>query len=290
MIKERRDRLLLLHRVLSRKKIHYLNEIDPTLEKVFLQSPSHLSDFFHLSPEQATKLYRYLHHDSFYKQILSDKKTYDIITIDDENYPSLLRYTHDSPLVLYALGDLSLLEARPSISVIGTRKPSNQAALKLSTIVKPLIELGWVIVSGMAYGIDSLAHKLSLEEDGKTIAVLGGGFEHIYPANHISLFENIVQNGLVLSEYPPQMKARKHHFPERNRIISGLALATLVIEASERSGTLITVDQALEQGRDVYAVPDSPLLQQSAGCLTLISEGAKLVKSAADIMEDWPVK
>lgn len=287
---QKRERLILLHRVLSRKKINYLMTIDATLETAFLQTPSELSKTFQLTPKIATRVYQYLHNTSFHQQIKEDKQHYHIVTIYDKIYPPLLRQINDPPLVLYALGDTSLLQLFPSISVIGTRKPSFQAKDKLATIVTPLIECDWVIVSGMAYGIDGLAHALALKESGKTIAVLGSGFEYIYPQKHLLLFQDIVQFGLVISEYPPQMKPRKYHFPERNRIISGLSLGTLVVEANEKSGTFITVDQALDQGRDVYAIPDSPLNKYGLGCLTLISEGAKLVVSAKDIMEDWPIK
>src|SRR5699024_1187391 len=272
------------------KKINFLMQVDPTLEIAFHQTPSELRKTFQLTPKIATKVYHYLHNISFHQQIKQDKQGYHIVTIYDEIYPPLLRQIIDPPLVLYCLGDKSLLQQFPSISVIGTGKPSSQAKDKLASIVTPLIKSNWVIVSGMAYGIDGLAHALTLREKGKTIAVLGSGLEHVYPQKHLDLFRNIVQFGLVLSEYPPQMKPRKYHFPERNRIISGLSLGTLVVEANEKSGTFITVDQALEQGRDVYAIPDSPLNKHGLGCLTLISEGAKLVVSAKDIMEEWTMK
>lgn len=265
-------------------------QLDATLETAFLQTPSELSKTFQLTPKIATRVFHYLHNTSFHQQIKKDKQHYHIFTIYDKIYPALLRQVMDPPLVLYGLGDTSLLQQLPSISVIGTRKPSSQAKDKLATIVTPLIERDWVIVSGMALGIDGLAHALTLQENGKTIAVLGSGFEHVYPPKHLPLFQHITQLGLVISEYPPQMKPRKYHFPERNRIISGLSLGTLVVEANEKSGTFITVDQALDQGRDVYAIPDSPLNKHGLGCLTLIAEGAKLVVSATDIMEDWSIK
>lgn len=213
---------------------------------------------------------------------------YATITIVDENYPTVLKQIKDPPIVLYGLGNLSLLSHTPIISVIGTREPSKEARLKTEFIVKPLIESDWLIVSGMAKGIDSYAHHLALNHQGKTIAVLGGGFKHIYPKQNIDLFKKIVEHGLVLSEYPPHIPPARYHFPERNRIISGLSFGTLVIEAKEKSGTLITVDQALDQGREVYAVPGSPLVLQSKGCHQMIQDGAKLVIHAEDIIEDWP--
>src|SRR5690625_3753192 len=139
----------------------------------------------------------------------------------------------------------------------------------------------------MAKGIDSYAHKLALGHKGNTIAVLGGGFNHIYPKQNSMLYKQISEKGLVISEYPPHIPPKRYHFPERNRIISGLSFGTLVIEATERSGTLITVDQALDQGREVYAVPGSPLIPQTKGCHQMIQDGAKLVINADDIREDW---
>ncbi|WP_249869798.1 DNA-processing protein DprA [Oceanobacillus saliphilus] len=210
-----------------------------------------------------------------------------IITIVDESYPPMLNTIKDAPLVIYALGDTSLLSDSPALSVIGTRNPSRDAGQKTELIVKPLIKDNWLIVSGMAKGIDSIAHQIALNSNGKTIAVLGGGFYHIYPKNNINLFKQIVKQGLVLSEYPPDVRPARYHFPERNRIISGLSFGTLVIEATERSGTLITVDQALDQGREVFAVPGSPLQPQTKGCHRMIQDGAKLVHEAGDIIEEW---
>ena len=180
-----------------------------------------------------------------------------------------------------------MLNFTPSLSVIGTRQPSVEATQKIQLIVKPLIEKNWLIVSGMAKGIDSYAHQLALTYGGKTIAVLGGGFHHIYPKQNTSLYQDIVEKGLVISEYPPDLPPARYHFPERNRIISGMTYGTLVIEAMEKSGTSITVDQALDQGREVYAVPGSPLIPQTKGCHQMIQDGAKLVLGAQDILEDW---
>ncbi len=218
---------------------------------------------------------------------MHDLKKFQVITIVDEVYPTVLKTIKDPPLVLYTLGDLSLLSYLPALSVIGTRNPSREAKLKMNRIVKPLIEQDWLIVSGMAIGIDSFAHLLSLGNKGKTIAVLGGGFNHIYPRQNIALFRKIAEQGLLLTEYPPDTAPEKYHFPERNRIISGLSFGTLVIEATRRSGTMITVDQALDQGREVYAVPGSPLLPQTEGCHQMIQDGAKLVHVSADISDDW---
>jgi len=237
--------------------------------------------------KNAITFYKDLRNDALKKQIKQDVNQYTIITIVDENYPHVLKPIKDPPFVLYAKGNPLLLQHSPVLSVIGTRNPSTEALLKMKLIVKPLVEKDWVIVSGMAKGIDSYAHKLALSYTGKTIAVLGGGFNHIYPKQNFTLFNQIAEKGLVLSEYPPNVPPMRYHFPERNRIISGLSFGTLVIEATERSGTLITVDQALDQGREVYAVPGSPLIPQTKGCHQMIQDGAKLVQTVEDIQEDW---
>ncbi|WP_430785957.1 DNA-processing protein DprA [Virgibacillus flavescens] len=232
-------------------------------------------------------LYQDLHKLKLIDEIKKDLEAYTILTIVDEGYPAVLKTIKDPPLVLYTIGDVTLLMQRPALSVIGTRFPSKNAIKKMKLILPVLIEMNWVIVSGMAMGIDSYAHQFALGNNGKTIAVLGGGFNHIYPKQNITLFDQLSKKGLVLSEYPPNQPPERFFFPERNRIISGLGFGTLVIEAKEKSGTLITVDQALDQGREVYAVPDSPAIRESIGCNRMIQDGAKLVMQPDDIIEDW---
>ncbi|WP_246001179.1 DNA-processing protein DprA [Oceanobacillus piezotolerans] len=250
-------------------------------------SPGELSKTFSISPNKASLFYSELHNVDVRKEFKADLERCKIITLVDEDYPAVLNTIKDAPLVLYAIGDVSLLEHSPALSVIGTRNPSIEAWMKISHLVEPLLEKDWLIVSGMALGIDSYAHTLALEKKGKTIAVLGSGFLRIYPVQNKALFRKIAKEGLILSEYPPNTPPQKYHFPERNRIISGLSFGTLVIEAKERSGTLITVDQALDQGREVYAVPGSPFMDQTKGCHRMIQDGAKLVTDATDILDDW---
>lgn len=260
---------------------------DSTLKQIYVLPPSQLSKLLLLSTKNAAIFYADLHNETLKDQIKRDVNNFTVITIVDENYPHVLKPIKDPPFVLYALGNPLLLQLSPSLSVIGTRNPSNEAMLKMKLLVKPLIEKNWLIVSGMAKGIDSYAHKLALGYRNNTIAVLGGGFNHIYPKQNTMLYKQIAEKGLVLSEYPPDVPPKRFHFPERNRIISGLSFGTLVIEATERSGTLITVDQALDQGREVYAVPGSPLIPQTKGCHQMIQDGAKLVQNVQDITEDW---
>ncbi|MFB4167510.1 DNA-processing protein DprA [Virgibacillus sp. JSM 102003] len=284
-----RKRLIHLHRCrgVTRKTIRKFIRYDPTLKSIYKLTSTQVSQFFSLPHKNAVLFHSDLRSQELKNQLKRDLTSYKVITVVDENYPFVLKTIKDAPLVLYAIGDTSLLNLDPILSVIGTRKPSREAKLKMEKYVLPLIQQNWIIVSGMATGIDSFAHQMALEHKGKTIAVLGSGFRHIYPKQNSALFKQIAINGLLLSEYTPNSPPERFYFPERNRIISGLSFGTLVIEATKKSGTLITVDQALDQGREVYAVPGSPLLKQTEGCHKMIQDGAKLVQEADDILEDW---
>ncbi len=262
-------------------------QTDATLTFIYSLSSAELRKFLSIGVTQSDSLFHDLHSHALIDEMMADKRRFQILTILDEEFPITLKNIQDPPLVLYAAGDKTLMNKSPSISVIGTRKPTKQGGLKTGYMITPLIKKNWVIISGMAKGIDSYAHQLALYHQGKTIAVLGSGFYHIYPKENKALFHQIVKNGLVLTEYPPNTPPKKFHFPERNRIISGLSFGTLVIEATEKSGTMITVEQALDQGREVYAVPDAPHIPQSIGCLRLIQDGAKVALTYRDILEDW---
>ncbi|MCD6470954.1 DNA-processing protein DprA [bacterium] len=208
-----------------------------------------------------------------------------IIKITDKNYPKLLKEIYDPPKEIYVLGKLEAEEKYP-LAVVGTRKISNYGKQIVSSIVKDLAKIGLTIVSGLALGTDALAHQAALDVNGKTIAVLGSGLDMIYPRIHKKLAERIIKSGgAIISEYPPGTKPTKWTFPARNRIISGLSLGVLVIEAPERSGALITAHHALDQGREVFAVPGNIYSQNSVGCNNLIKLGAKAVTDANDILE-----
>ncbi len=204
-------------------------------------------------------------------------------TIFDENYPALLRQIYDPPWVLYGIGNFSLIHTK-QIGVVGTRYPTKLGEKSIEKILPSLIDNQWTIVSGLAKGIDSLAHEQTIAHNGYTVAVLGSGLQYPYPPSNLELFQEICKNHLVISEYPPNVPPAKWQFPARNRIISGLSKAILVVEAQERSGSLITADQALEQGRDVYAVPGPIFSPKSDGTNFLIQQGAKLIRSAEDIL------
>ncbi|MFD2616902.1 DNA-processing protein DprA [Terrilactibacillus laevilacticus] len=207
-----------------------------------------------------------------------------IVTILDDDYPFLLKKIFDPPIILYVKGSRSLLNDHKLLSVVGTRHPSSYAKKCMEKVLLPLVKEKWTIVSGLAIGVDTLAHHIGLKS--KTIAVLGSGLYHPYPSQNHSLFEEIARKHVVISEYPPSRYPRKWQFPERNRIISGLSKATIIVEAKERSGSLITADQALEQGREVLAIPGSILEPNARGTNKLIQQGAKLVMDSDDILSE----
>ncbi|WP_071673605.1 DNA-processing protein DprA [Nioella nitratireducens] len=205
-----------------------------------------------------------------------------MITLGDPGYPALLADCSDAPPLFWALGDIDLL-ARPAIAMVGTRNASSLGARMTRRLAADLSGAGFTIVSGLARGIDAIAHHAAL--DGGTIAVQAGGLDVIYPAENTELAHDIGRRGLRLSEQPFGLGPQARHFPQRNRIISGLARAVVVVEAAARSGSLITARNALDQGRDVLAVPGHPLDTRASGCNLLIRDGATLVRGAEDVIE-----
>ena len=204
--------------------------------------------------------------------------------LDNMDYPVLLKEIPDPPVGLFYLGDLPD-SAMPHVSIIGSRRCSEYGLTVARRFGKMLAQQGVVVVSGMARGIDSMAHRGAIEpKNGLTIAVLGCGIDICYPAENRQLRDDIAKKGCVLSEYPPGTKALPHHFPARNRIISGLSQILIVVEAGKKSGTLITVDQALDQGRDVMAVPGNITNKYSDGTNALIKQGADPVCNYEDVL------
>ncbi|CDZ75827.1 DNA protecting protein DprA [Legionella massiliensis] len=208
-----------------------------------------------------------------------------LLTWVDSDYPKLLKEIHDPPAVLYAKGDLSCLE-QAAIAIVGSRKPSVTGAETARQFANELALHQLTIVSGLAFGIDAQAHQGCLDAKGKTIAVMGTGIDCIYPRQHQSLADKICQDGLLITEFPLKIVANAGHFPRRNRIISGLSLITLIVEAAIRSGSLITARLALEQNRDVLAIPGSIHNPQARGCHHLLQQGAKLVTASQDVLEE----
>jgi DNA processing protein len=213
----------------------------------------------------------------------------DPIPIFDERYPALLACTADPPPVLWVRGDPVAL-SRPAVAIVGSRAATAYALEVGARLAAELAERGLVVVSGLARGVDSSAHRGCLDAGGVTVAVLGSGVDRIYPPEHDGLALNISKSGALVSELGPGARPLPEHFPLRNRIISGISLAVVVVEASEKSGSLITARCALEQGRDVMAVPGSILSGRNRGSHSLLKDGAKVVETADDILEElgWP--
>ena len=207
-----------------------------------------------------------------------------IITMNDPTYPALLRHIDDPPPFLYVRGTLN--PEVNCISIVGSRNATTYGRSTARRLAADLATQGFAVVSGMALGIDTAAHEGALQAQGETIAVLGSGFEHIYPASNRKLSGLIAENGAVITEFPMLTGPEAHNFPIRNRIISGMSLGTVVVEASRKSGSLITARLAAEQNREVFAVPGSIQSFKSIGTHTLIKQGAKLVENVQDIIEE----
>jgi DNA processing protein len=207
-----------------------------------------------------------------------------ILTRDDSEYPPMLAALPDAPVVLYVKGDLRA--GRVLLAMVGSRRATAYGRSIARTLAGELASLGIEIVSGGARGIDTWAHKGALEAQGRTVAVLGCGFGHTYPPENEDLFEAIAASGAIVSEFPIETAPLAENFPRRNRLISALSAATIVVEATDKSGSLITAGHALDQGREVMAVPGPITSEQSRGCHRLIQQGAKLVQSVEDVLDE----
>jgi DNA processing protein len=214
-----------------------------------------------------------------------DDAQHHLLSLDDPAYPCLLREIDEAPALLYVRGRLDLLQ-QPSLAMVGSRNPSALGAQTAEAFARAFSGAGLTVVSGLALGIDAAAHRGALEGAGSTVAVVGTGLDIVYPARNRDLAQRIAAGGTLVSEFPLGMAARADHFPRRNRILSGLALGCLVIEANLRSGSLITARLAAEQGREVFAVPGSIHSPLARGCHRLIRDGAKLTECAADVIEE----
>ncbi|MBI5259646.1 MAG: DNA-protecting protein DprA [Burkholderiales bacterium] len=219
------------------------------------------------------------------RQWLAEKPQRRLLTLADPDYPEQLLHTADPPLLLYLEGRVELLAA-PSVAVVGSRAPTPQGLENARRWAAELSAQGWTVVSGLASGIDGAAHQGALQGPGSTVAVVGTGLDQVYPRAHRALAERIAQEGLMVSEFALDTPPLAPHFPQRNRIIAGLSRGTLVVEAALRSGSLITARQAVESGREVFAIPGSIHSPQARGCHALLREGAKLVECVADVLEE----
>ncbi|TFE02745.1 DNA-processing protein DprA [Jeotgalibacillus salarius] len=282
-----KEKLLYLHymNVLSNKQLLLWLQADPALERPLSNPPVSVK----LTPHQSQKISSCLF-SATYKEIeshLTQSRT-SFITIFDELYPERLREIYDPPVILYSRGNINLLNNTNQLAVIGSRNADSYTERTLECILPGLMRRGVGIVSGMAKGADGIAHSLAL--GAETIGIIGSGFHYQYPRCNHDLYEAMIKKQLLLSEYPPYIKPQKFHFPMRNRIIAGISRGLLVTQAAIKSGTMITVDRALEEGRDVFAVPGPIFNILSEGTNSLINQGAKLTVSALDIIDEWRIK
>lgn len=261
-----------------------------------LQSDNELQSLYHLSanslaPSLSKTIPKTFFQDLYSHSIPEQIRQYSLneihlITYFDDHYPALLRETYQPPWVLYARGNIELLKNPHKLAVVGSRQATQYGKKAIDLLFPKMIEKGILIVSGLATGIDTYAHQSTIKLGGETIAIIAGGLYHIYPSTNKDLALHMMRHQLVLSEYPPHTKPSRWHFPVRNRIISGMSLGTFIIEAKQKSGSLITANFALQEGREVFALPGNIVSPFSEGPNELIQQGAKLVKSPEDIFEE----
>jgi len=255
-------------------------------QKIFEAPLEQLTHIFGIGEKIAHQIHTFKKENLEKEFALAKKLGLRIMNYKDEDYPENLKNISDPPIVLYLKGQLEK-EDSLSIAIVGSRRASIYGLSSAEKFAGDLSRVGFTIVSGMARGVDSSAHRGALKNKGRTIAVIGSGFNNIYPPENLELAKEISRNGAVISEFAVNTEPFKQNFPRRNRVISGLSLGVLVVEAARNSGALITVDFALEQGRDVFALPGKVDSQNSFGTNALIKEGAKLVSSADDILEEF---
>jgi len=266
-------------------RLKKLLEFFDTPENILKAAPNKLIAVSGIGEKIAQKIHS-LNKDDIDKELmLARKLDIEILTLEDKDYPENLKNIPDPPIVLYVKGKLKQ-EDKYSIGIVGSRRASFYGLTKAEEFAFALADKGFTIVSGMARGIDSSSHRGALKRGGRTIAVIGSGFQCIYPPENQELAEEISRSGVVISEFPIDTLPLKQNFPRRNRVISGLSLGLLVVEAARNSGALITADFALEQGRDVFALPGKVDAHTSFGTNELIKQGAKLVSCLDDILEE----
>ncbi|WP_116963352.1 DNA-processing protein DprA [Fastidiosibacter lacustris] len=277
--------IAILHYIPNFQFKHYQQLIASNIDLgLFISQPHKFATMLRLS-ETTIDFITHANYQPYLKKIdqwLKSSSNHQLICFDDEAYPPQLKQISDPPLALYCIGDINLLQTL-QLAVVGTRKLSHYGIKVVDALLPKLIDLKLTITSGMALGIDTLVHQKALALQSKTIAVLGTGVDICYPNQNRNLYQQIQQNGLIISEFLLGQAPKRYHFPQRNRVISGLSLGVLVIEAAEKSGSLITAMHALEQNREVFAIPGNIFHTESQGCNKLIQMGAKLVWNALDI-------
>lgn len=273
--------------------LNYININNRTILDIF--DCTGLENFFELTRVEYSFLNDANYERIFSPKSLEDFKAYrekvarlgvDFVTILDEAYPENLKYIDDRPAVLYYKGRLDHSRDSQSIAFVGARKCTDYGKWACKNLAGSIASAGLTTVSGLAYGIDAMCHKATLDVGGRTIGVIGCGIDQVYPTANKFLYEKIEEDGLILSEFPLETPPIGYNFPRRNRIISGISLATVVIEAKEKSGTMITTRCALDQGKEVFAVPGNINSIYSKGTNKLIQDGSKLILCAEDILEE----
>lgn len=283
------EKLLVLHYVypVPFNKLVQLLKSDPELLNLFLYKSSELARLLKIPERKASQLNEQLkRHEKTPFSHLYNQENIIPIPITHHDYPHMLKWLVDPPAVIYVKGDLSILRASIKIAIIGSRKAGSYSKQSLSLIVPPLINQNIVIVSGLAKGADTMAHESAISFGGKTIAVLGHGLFHLYPKENYELAWKIGSEHLLLTEYPPYFRPTKWTFPMRNRIISGLSDSIIITESEEKSGTMSTVDHALEHGKTIYAVPGPITSLLSIGPNKLIEQGAKPIWNGYQAVEN----
>jgi DNA processing protein len=281
-------RLLALHYVfpVPLHRLERLYGIDPNLEKLYAFKAIELAHILKISVLKASQLKENLLRNSEtpYEK-LYERHAITPIPFSNPSYPDQLHILIDPPAVLYVKGDHTLLTKKLNVAIIGSRKATVYSKEAMSLIVPPLVENDAVIISGLAKGADTMAHEAALEFGGKTIAVLGHGLFHLYPKENRMLADKLATDHLLVTEYPPYVKPERWTFPMRNRIISGLSDVVVVTESADKSGTMSTVEHALDHGKDIYAVPGPITSLLSVGPNKLLDEGAKPVWNGFQIVE-----
>lgn len=277
-----------LNMVEGLKSIHRASLIKTfeSAENVFRQTEMELMAAAQIKPEVAQRISHFDLREADREIAVARRMGIMLVTFEEEEYPELLKTIPDPPLVLYVRGQL--VEKDVPVALVGSRKATPYGLNVTQALARDLAKIGVTIVSGLARGVDARAHHAALESGGRTIAVLGSGLDVIYPSEHKMLAEKISRTGALVSEFPLGTPPNRDNFPVRNRIISGLSHLVVVVEASDKSGSLITARMASEQGREVLAVPGSIFNEQSRGCHALIKDGASLVRNWQDVIAELP--
>lgn len=272
------------------KRVKLLLQKFPDIDRIFHLSKSELKTIEGIGEATALAFLSFDNWDVVDKLLeATDKINAKILTIVDETYPDILKQIYDPPILLWYKGNINILK-KPGVAVVGTRNATVYGKKITKKLSSELSKSGLCIFSGLAHGVDAQAHQTTIEENGITVAVLGSGIDHIYPRQNINLANAIFKSGgLIISEFPPGTKPDAVNFPVRNRIISGLSLGTLVIESGVKGGSIITAEIALDQNREVFAVPHPIDSTSGTGCNFLIKNGAKLVQTVDDILEELPI-